>query len=161
MLGVAVPADVGSSGEPADRDGVRLSTLQNFGLGLAPEVHVPVEVGDPMDLLAHRDAPLASRALTWVSGRKQPLLSALGLLRNSRHAEASSSWSRRSLALLRPLLLCLLVLLFLVVLLFLLVLFLLVRALFVLFCLVKRCNTQCGVHGWGHRTLLGSTPMSH
>ena len=53
--------------------------------------------------------------------RKQPLLSDLGLLRSSAHAEASSSWSRRSLALLRPLLLlCLLVLLFLVVLLFLL-----------------------------------------
>src|SRR6185437_9802789 len=72
---------------------------------------------------------------------KQPLLSVLGLLRNSRHAEASSSWSRRSLALLRPLLLlCLLVLLFLVVLLFLFILFLLVRGLLVLFCLVKRCN---------------------
>jgi hypothetical protein len=50
---------------------------------LHPEVHVPVEVGVPVDLF-------------------------------------SSSWSRRSLALLRPLLLCLLVLLFLVVLLFLL-----------------------------------------
>src|SRR6476659_2858487 len=94
--------------------------------------------------------------------RKQPLLSALGLLRNSRHAEASSSWSRRSLALLRPLLLlCLLVLLFSVVVVSLIKIFLLVRALLVLFCLVKRCNTQFGVHGWGHRTLLGSTPMSH
>ena len=85
--------------------------------------------------------------------RKQPLLSDLGLLRSSAQAEASSSWSRRSLALLRPLLLlCLLVLLFLVVLLFLLILFLLVRGLLVLFCLVKRCNTQFDVHRWdiGH-----------
>jgi len=60
MLGVAVPADVGSGGEPAHGHDVGLSTLQNFGLGLAPEVHVPVEVGDPMDLLAHGNAVLTS-----------------------------------------------------------------------------------------------------
>jgi hypothetical protein len=95
VLGVAVPADVGSGGEPAHRHGVRLSTLQNFGLGLAPEVHIPVEVGDPMDLLAHGNPLLIPWATAWIPGRKQPLLSVLGLLRSCAQAEASSSWSRR------------------------------------------------------------------
>ena len=119
MLDVAVPADVRRGGEPAHGHGMGLSTLQNFGLGLALEVHVAPELGMPVDLLtaamrfSHRGHSPGYLA------RKQPLLSALGLLRSSAHADASSSWWRRSLALLRPLL-CLLVLLFLVVLLFLL-----------------------------------------
>jgi hypothetical protein len=60
MLGVAVPADVGSGGEPAHGDDVGLSTLQNFALRLAAEVHVSVEVGMLVDLLAHGNVLLTS-----------------------------------------------------------------------------------------------------
>ena len=68
MLDVAVPADVGGGGEPAHGHGVGLSTLQNFGLGLALEVHVAPELGMPVDLLAHGDALLTSWTVPWVSG---------------------------------------------------------------------------------------------
>ena len=67
MLGVAVPADVGNGGEPAHGHDVGLSTLQNVGLGLAAEVHVPAELGMPVDLLTHVDALLTSLASAWVS----------------------------------------------------------------------------------------------
>ena len=68
MLDVAVPADVRRGGEPAHGHGMGLSTLQHVGLGLALEVHVPAEVGMPVDLLTRGDALLTSWALTWVSG---------------------------------------------------------------------------------------------
>jgi hypothetical protein len=60
MLGVAVPADVGSGGEPAHGDDVRLSALQNLLLGLALVVHIPVEAPHAVDLLTHGDALLTS-----------------------------------------------------------------------------------------------------
>ena len=68
MLDVAVPADVRRGGEPAHGHGMGLSTLQNFGLGLALEVHVAPELGMPVDLLTHRDALLTSWTVPWVSG---------------------------------------------------------------------------------------------
>jgi hypothetical protein len=68
MLGIAVPADVGNGGEPAHGDDVGLSTLQNFGLGLALEVHVAPELGMPVDLLTRGDALLTSWTVPWVSG---------------------------------------------------------------------------------------------
>ena len=80
MLGIAVPADVRRGGEPAHGDDVGLSTLQNFGLGLALEVHVAPEVGMPVDLLAHGDALLTSWALTWVSGPEAATAVCLGLV---------------------------------------------------------------------------------
>ena len=68
MLGIAVPADVGSGGEPAHRYGVRLSTLQNLRLGLALVVHIPVEAPHAVDLLTNGDALLTSWTVPWVSG---------------------------------------------------------------------------------------------
>jgi len=79
MLGIAVPADVGNGGEPAHGHGMGLSTLQNFGLGLALEVHVAPELGMPVDLLAHGNALLTSWALTWISGPEAATAVCLGL----------------------------------------------------------------------------------
>ena len=149
VLGVAVPADVGSGGEPAHGHGVGLSTLQNFGLGLALEVHVPAELGMPVDLLAHGDALLTSWAFTWVSGLEAATAVCPGLvaqlaptlrpvapgragrLRSCAHCCCCAYWFSCSWWC------CCSYSWF---------LFLLVRGLLVLFCLVRGCNTQFGVH---------------
>jgi len=57
-----------------------LSTLQNVGLGLAAEVHVPAELGMPVDLLTHVDALRTSLASAWVSSLEAATAVRLGLV---------------------------------------------------------------------------------